>query len=69
MPEYIRKNAFIKIADVDLEFKDDIRFNIIFFYNAFDRGEFIEHEDKWVTVNDKKVIEYREEILFLEFCS
>ncbi|KAF0512548.1 ATP dependent DNA helicase [Gigaspora margarita] len=61
MPEYLRRDAFIKIADVDLEFEDEVRFNMIFFYNALDRGEFVGHEDKWVTVNDQKVIEYGEE--------
>ncbi|CAG8821622.1 36119_t:CDS:2 [Gigaspora margarita] len=61
MPEYLRRDAFIKIADVDLEFEDEVGFNMIFFYNALDRGEFVGHEDKWVTVNDQKVIEYGEE--------
>ncbi|KAF0373743.1 ATP dependent DNA helicase [Gigaspora margarita] len=61
MPEYLRKDAFIKIADVDLEFEDEVGFNMIFFYNTLDRGEFVGHEDKWVTVNDQKVIEYGKE--------
>ncbi|CAG8641012.1 11386_t:CDS:2 [Ambispora leptoticha] len=61
IPEYLRRRAFIKIADVDLEFEDEVGFNIIFFYNVFDRGEFAGQENEWVTVNNQKVIKYGEE--------
>src|SRR5437773_2303577 len=61
MPEYIRRHAFIKIADVEFELDDEIGFNFIFFYNALDRGEFTGHENEWVTVHNQKVIEYGKE--------
>ncbi|RHZ72709.1 hypothetical protein Glove_241g67 [Diversispora epigaea] len=61
IPEYLKRRAFIKIADIDFEFEDEVGFNIIFFYNAFDRGEFVGHENEWVTVNNQKVIKYGEE--------
>ncbi|RHZ87431.1 hypothetical protein Glove_34g41 [Diversispora epigaea] len=58
--EYLRRYVFIKITDVDLEFEDEVRFNIIFFYNALDKGEFTGHKNEWVTVNNQKVIKYGE---------
>ncbi|CAG8500512.1 8571_t:CDS:2, partial [Acaulospora morrowiae] len=61
MPERFRKNAFRKIADVEFEFDDEIGFNLIFFYNALDRGEFIGHENEWVTVHNQNIIEYGQE--------
>ncbi|CAG8597027.1 1159_t:CDS:2 [Paraglomus occultum] len=58
MPEYLRRSAFENIADVDFEFDDEVGFNLLFFYNALDRGEFSEHENEWVTVHKQRVIEY-----------
>ncbi|CAG8730760.1 14585_t:CDS:2, partial [Acaulospora colombiana] len=58
MPESHKRDAFVQIADVDLEFDDDIGFNLIFFYNALDRGEFSGHENEWATVYNQKVVEY-----------
>ncbi|CAJ0627512.1 10890_t:CDS:2 [Entrophospora sp. SA101] len=61
MPEYLKRHAFRKIADVEFEFDDEIGFNFIFFYNAFDRSEFTGHENEWVTVHNQRVVEYGEE--------
>jgi len=58
MPEYLRRSAFENIADVDFEFDDEVGFNLLFFYNALDSGEFSEHENEWVTVHKQRVIEY-----------
>ncbi|CAG8466820.1 4513_t:CDS:2 [Ambispora leptoticha] len=58
MPEYLRRSAFENIADVDFEFDDEVGFNLLFFYNALDSGEFSEHENEWVTVYKQRVIEY-----------
>ncbi|CAG8623140.1 18277_t:CDS:2, partial [Acaulospora morrowiae] len=58
MPECHRRDALVQIADVDLEFDDDIGFNLIFFYNALDRGEFSGHENEWATVYNQRVVEY-----------
>ncbi|CAG8487997.1 12414_t:CDS:2, partial [Funneliformis caledonium] len=57
MPEYLRKSAFYDIAEDGPDFDAEIGFNIIFFYNALDRGEFIGHENEWVTVYKQKVLE------------
>lgn len=61
MPECFRGDAFEQIADVDLEFDDEIGFTLIFFYNALDAGKFSGHEDEWVTIYDQKIIEYGQE--------
>ncbi|CAG8483391.1 8314_t:CDS:2 [Scutellospora calospora] len=61
MPEYLRRHAFKKIADVEFEFDDEVGFNFIFFYNALDMGEFTGHENEWVTVYNQKVVEYGKE--------
>ena len=53
--------CFSRIADVEFEFDDEIGFNIIFFYNALERGEFSGHENEWVTVYNQKVMEYGQE--------
>src|SRR5689334_9563097 len=58
MPEYLRESAFENIADVDFEFDDEVGFNLLFFYNALDNGEFSEHKNEWVTVHKQRVIEY-----------
>ncbi|CAG8476133.1 9289_t:CDS:2, partial [Funneliformis mosseae] len=57
MPEYLRKSAFYDIAEDGPDFDAEVGFNIIFFYNALDRGEFIGHENEWVTVYKQKVLE------------
>ncbi|CAG8575859.1 14706_t:CDS:2 [Funneliformis caledonium] len=54
MPDYLRDSAFRDISEDGPE----VGFNKIFFYDAFDRGEFIGHENEWVTVYEQKVLEY-----------
>ncbi|RHZ81482.1 hypothetical protein Glove_120g195 [Diversispora epigaea] len=58
MPEYLKRDAFINIADVPFEADDEVGFNLLFFYDAFDKGEFAGHEHEWVTMHKQKVIEY-----------
>ncbi|CAG8462074.1 2035_t:CDS:2 [Ambispora leptoticha] len=43
------------------EYDEEAGLNIIFFYNALDRGEFSGHENEWVTVHHQKIIEYGQE--------
>ncbi|CAG8773584.1 9695_t:CDS:2, partial [Acaulospora morrowiae] len=49
MPKYLRSHAFRNIADLEFEFDEEAGLNIIFFYNALDRGEFSGHENEWAT--------------------
>ncbi|RIB16029.1 hypothetical protein C2G38_1541330 [Gigaspora rosea] len=58
MPEYLRESAFDKIANIEFEFDDEVGYNLLFFYNALDKGEFAGHESEWVTVHKQRVIEY-----------
>ncbi|CAG8600888.1 5979_t:CDS:2, partial [Racocetra fulgida] len=47
MPEYLRGSAFNKIANVEFEFDDEVGYNLLFFYNALDKGEFAGHENEY----------------------
>ncbi|RHZ63319.1 hypothetical protein Glove_330g99 [Diversispora epigaea] len=58
MPEYLKRGAFINIADVPFESDDEVGFNLLFFYNALDKGEFAGRKHEWVTVYKQRVIEY-----------
>jgi len=62
MPDYLRRCAFNNIVRVgseyDEEFDLEVGLNLIFFYDALDKGEFAGHDDEWVTVNNQRVIEY-----------
>ncbi|RHZ51565.1 hypothetical protein Glove_476g20 [Diversispora epigaea] len=58
MPEYLRRDAFINIADVPFESDDEVGFNLLFFYKELDKGKFSGHEHEWVTVCKQRVIEY-----------
>ncbi|CAG8503406.1 9180_t:CDS:2 [Acaulospora morrowiae] len=61
MPKYLRSHAFRNIADREFEYDEEAGLNIIFFYNALDRGEFSGHENEWVTVHHQKIIECGQE--------
>lgn len=62
MPEYMRRNCFFRITDYESNIDDvQIGRNIIFFYNALDKGEFLGHENCWVTVYNQEIIEYGKE--------
>ncbi|CAG8616892.1 10895_t:CDS:2, partial [Acaulospora morrowiae] len=58
IPEYLRRNVFENITDIDFEFDDKVGFNLLFFYNALDSGEFSEHKNEWMTIHKQRVIEY-----------
>ena len=59
MPEYMRRHCFFQITDYESDIDDvQIGRNIIFFYNALDKGEFLGHENDWVTVYKQEIIEY-----------
>ncbi|CAG8577986.1 9057_t:CDS:2 [Diversispora eburnea] len=55
MPDYLRKDAFVNIADVPFEDDNEIGFNLLFFYDALDKDKFSGHEHEWVTVYKQKV--------------
>ncbi|GBC24239.2 TPR domain-containing protein [Rhizophagus irregularis DAOM 181602=DAOM 197198] len=55
----MRRHCFFRITDNESNI-DDVH-NIIFFYNALDIGEFLGHENDWVTVYNQKIIEYGKE--------
>ncbi|GBB88927.1 hypothetical protein RclHR1_15540006 [Rhizophagus clarus] len=62
MPEHMRRHCFFKITDYQSNIDDvQIGRNTIFFYNALDKGEFLGHENDWVTVYNQKIIEYGKE--------
>ena len=56
MPEYLRRSAFNNIAKVgsksDEELGLEVGLNLLFFYKAFDKGEFAGRENDWVTVHN-----------------
>ena len=58
MPEYLRRSAFNNITKVgsksDEEFGLEVGLNLLFFYNALDKGEFAGCESNWVTVHNKE---------------
>src|SRR5581483_738247 len=58
MPEYLRRSAFNNITKVvsesDKEFGLEVGLNLLFFYNALDKGEFVGHENDWVTVHNQR---------------
>ena len=62
MPEYLRRSAFNNITKVgsksDEEFGLEVGLNLLFFYKAFDKGEFAGRENDWVTVHNQRIIEY-----------
>ncbi|PKC05054.1 hypothetical protein RhiirA5_361761 [Rhizophagus irregularis] len=62
MPEYLRRSAFNSITKVgsksDEEFDLEVGLNLLFFYNALDKGEFSGRENDWVTVHNQRIIEY-----------
>ncbi|CAG8638084.1 11815_t:CDS:2, partial [Funneliformis mosseae] len=58
MPDYLKDSAFRDISEEGPDFDAEVGFNKIFFYDAFNRGEFIGHENEWVTVYEQKVLEY-----------
>src|SRR3954468_2287857 len=62
MPEYLRRSAFNNITKVgsksDEEFGIEVGLNLLFFYKAFDKGEFAGRENDWVTVHNQRIIEY-----------
>jgi hypothetical protein len=58
MPEYMRKYCFYQITDVESDIDVQIGCNIIFFYNALERREFLGHENDWVTVYNQEIITY-----------
>ncbi|CAG8697121.1 15637_t:CDS:2, partial [Funneliformis mosseae] len=45
MPDDLRGSAFYYITKDMPDFDAEVRFNTIFFYDVFDRGEFIRHEN------------------------
>ncbi|PKK75112.1 hypothetical protein RhiirC2_737376 [Rhizophagus irregularis] len=55
----MRRHCFFRITDYESNI-DDVH-NIIFFYNALDIGEFLGHENDWVTVYNQEIIEYGKE--------
>jgi len=65
MPEYLRRSAFNNITKVskvgsksEEEFDLEAGLNLLFFYNALDKGEFAGRENDWVTVYNQRIIEY-----------
>ncbi|CAG8730339.1 20278_t:CDS:2 [Gigaspora margarita] len=58
MPEYLRGSVFNNIANIEFEFDDKVGYNLLFFYNALDKGEFAGHESEWVMVHKQRVLEY-----------
>ncbi|CAB5358984.1 unnamed protein product [Rhizophagus irregularis] len=62
MPGYLRRSAFNSITKVgsksDEEFDLEVGLNLLFFYNALDKGEFSGRENDWVTVHNQRIIEY-----------
>jgi hypothetical protein len=61
MPEYMRRYCFHQItgtgSNIDIQSGRDI----IFFYNALERGEFLGHENDWVTVYNQEIKAYGKE--------
>ncbi|CAJ0919019.1 11394_t:CDS:2 [Entrophospora sp. SA101] len=55
-PEYLRKTAFQHITDVKFDLDDEVEFNLLFFYNLLDNGEFTAHENERVTEVDQKYL-------------
>jgi hypothetical protein len=58
MPEYLRRYCFSQITDTESKLNVQIGCDILFFYNALERGEFSGYENYWVTVYNQKIIEY-----------
>jgi hypothetical protein len=58
MPEYMRRYCFNQITDAESNIDVQNGCNIIFFYNALERGEFLGHENDWVTVYNQEIMAY-----------
>ncbi|GES89486.1 hypothetical protein GLOIN_2v1480732 [Rhizophagus clarus] len=62
MPEHLRRSAFNNITKVGSKSSEElgleVGLNLLFFYNALDKGEFAGRENDWVTIHNQKIIEY-----------
>ncbi|PKC13065.1 hypothetical protein RhiirA5_496455 [Rhizophagus irregularis] len=58
MPEHMRRFCFNQITDSESNIDVQSGYNIIFFYNALESGEFLGHENDWVTVYNQEIIAY-----------
>ncbi|CAG8498005.1 13433_t:CDS:10 [Ambispora leptoticha] len=56
MPEFFKGDTFEQIADAELEFDDEIGFNLIYFYNALDVGKFPDSALQFVLKDPKKPV-------------
>ncbi|CAG8738090.1 uncharacterized protein OCT59_004638 [Rhizophagus irregularis] len=61
MPEYIRRYCFHQITGTGSNIDVQSGRDIIFFYNALKRGEFLGHENDWVTVYNQEIKAYGKE--------
>ncbi|CAB5388436.1 unnamed protein product [Rhizophagus irregularis] len=61
MPEYIRRYCFHQITGTGSNIDVQSGRDIIFFYNALERGEFLGHENDWVTVYNQEIKAYGKE--------
>ncbi|CAG8619491.1 uncharacterized protein OCT59_019644 [Rhizophagus irregularis] len=58
MPEHMRRFCFNQITDSESNIDVQSGYNIIFFYNALESGEFLGHENDWVMVYNQEIIAY-----------
>ena len=58
MPERMRRYCFNQITDSVTNNDVQSGCNIISFYNALESGEFLGHENDWVTVYNQEIIAY-----------
>ncbi|PKY29352.1 hypothetical protein RhiirB3_483396 [Rhizophagus irregularis] len=61
MPEYMRRYCFHQITGTGSNIDVQSGRDIIFFYNALERREFLGHENDWVTVYNQEIKAYGKE--------
>ncbi|CAB4441692.1 unnamed protein product [Rhizophagus irregularis] len=61
MPEYMRRYCFHQITGTGSNIDVQSGRDIIFFYNTLERGEFLGHENDWVTVYNQEIKAYGKE--------
>ncbi|RGB22329.1 hypothetical protein C1646_782218 [Rhizophagus diaphanus] len=61
MPEYMRRYCFHQITGTGSNIDVQSGHDIIFFYNALERGEFLDHENDWITVYNQEIKAYEKE--------